>query len=117
MPRLFNPSALLVPGPIVAIAEGEFDAMTATQAGIPTVGIAGVGAWRDVFARCFKGYRTVFVLADNDDKGQGEQFAEKVASQIENALVVRMPNGHDVNSFTLENGPEALRERMGLNGR
>lgn len=111
-PRIFNANALLVPSDHIAICEGEFDAMTATLAGIPAVGIAGVSAWKSYFARCFKGYRAVYILADQDDKGQGMEFAEKVAEQIKNARISPMPAGHDVNSFVLANGPEALLDQL-----
>lgn len=111
-PRIFNANALLIPSDHIAICEGEFDAIAATSAGIPAVGIAGVSAWKSYFARCFKGYRAVFILADQDDKGQGMEFAEKVAEQIKNARISPMPAGHDVNSFTLAHGPEALLNRL-----
>jgi DNA primase len=111
-PRIFNANALLQPSDYIAICEGEFDAMAAQQAGIPAVGIAGVSAWKDYFARCFKGYKAVYILSDADDKGQGMEFAEKVAQQIKNARISPMPDGHDVNSFILANGPDALLERL-----
>ncbi|MGV9815784.1 toprim domain-containing protein [Streptomyces cellulosae] len=111
-PRIFNANALLIPSDHIAICEGEFDAIAATNAGIPAVGIAGVSAWKSYFARCFKGYRAVFILADQDDKGQGMEFAEKVAEQIKNARISPMPAGHDVNSYVLAHGPEALLARL-----
>ncbi len=111
-PRIYNAHALLVPSDHIAICEGEFDAIAATNAGIPAIGIAGVSAWKSYFARCFKGYRAVYILADQDDKGQGMEFAEKVAEQIKNARISPMPSGHDVNSFVLANGPEALLEQL-----
>jgi DNA primase len=111
-PRIFNANALLVPSDHIAICEGEFDAIAANLAGIPAVGIAGVSAWKSYFARCFKGYRAVYILADQDDKGQGMEFAEKVAEQIKNARISPMPAGHDVNSFVLANGPEALLDQL-----
>ncbi|WP_326827334.1 toprim domain-containing protein [Streptomyces sp. NBC_01751] len=111
-PRIYNADALLTPSDHIAICEGEFDAIAATQAGIPAVGIAGVSAWKSYFARCFKGYRAVYLLADADDKGQGLEFAEKVAEQIKNARISPMPDGHDVNSFVLANGPEALLDQL-----
>jgi DNA primase len=111
-PRIFNANALLIPSDHIAICEGEFDAIAATNAGIPAVGIAGVSAWKPFFARCFKGYRAVFILADQDDKGQGMEFAEKVAEQIKNARISPMPAGHDVNSYVLANGPKALLEQL-----
>ncbi|MFF1776982.1 toprim domain-containing protein [Streptomyces virginiae] len=111
-PRIFNANALLVPSDHIAICEGEFDAVAANEAGIPAVGIAGVSAWKPYFARCFKGYRAVYILADQDDKGQGMEFAEKVAEQIKNARISPMPSGHDVNSYVLENGADALLDRL-----
>jgi DNA primase len=107
-PRIYNANALLVPSDHIAICEGEFDAIAATGTGIPAVGIAGVSAFKSYFARCFKGYKAVFMLADGDDKGQGMEFAEKLAEQIKNLRICPMPAGHDVNSFVLANGPEAL---------
>jgi DNA primase len=115
-PRIYNANALLVPSDHIAICEGEFDAIAATGAGLPAVGIAGVSAWKDYFARCFKGYRAVYILADQDDKGQGMEFAEKVAAQIKNARISPMPSGHDVNSYVLENGPQALLDRLEIKG-
>jgi DNA primase len=111
-PRIFNANALLIPSDHIAICEGEFDAIAASNAGLPAVGIAGVSAWKGYFARCFKGYRAVYILADQDDKGQGMEFAEKVAEQIKNARISPMPTGHDVNSFVLENGPRALLDQL-----
>lgn len=111
-PRIYNAHALLVPSDHIAICEGEFDAIAATDAGIPAIGIAGVSAWKSYFSRCFKGYRAVYILADQDDKGQGMEFAEKVAEQIKNARISPMPAGHDVNSFVLANGRQALLDQL-----
>ncbi|MDT0472804.1 toprim domain-containing protein [Streptomyces sp. DSM 41014] len=111
-PRIYNAHALLVPSDHIAICEGEFDAIAATEAGIPAIGIAGVSAWKSYFSRCFKGYRAVYILADQDDKGQGMEFAEKVAEQIKNARISPMPAGHDVNSFVLAYGRQALLDRL-----
>ena len=112
MPRMFNADALNRREPYVCICEGEIDTISASQAGLPAVGIAGVNGWRDYFARCFNGYEAVYVLCDNDDKGQGATFGEKVAGQIANSRMVLMPAGHDVNSFLVAEGPEALRARL-----
>ncbi|MFB7185224.1 toprim domain-containing protein [Streptomyces sp. NPDC056230] len=131
-PRIFNASALLEPSDHIAICEGEMDAMIAQQCGIPAVGIAGVGCWNPYFARCFKGYKAVYLLADNDplkkkkncrpcaDMGNdecvghnvGTEFADKIAPTIGNARVSPMPQGHDVNSFFLDHGGAALLDRL-----
>ncbi len=111
-PRIFNPAALYRHDNNICICEGEFDTITAHQSGLNAIGIAGVSAFRSYFARVFAGYDSVYILADSDDKGQGHEFADKLASQISNAKIIPMPNGHDVNSFVIENGPLALREKV-----
>lgn len=111
-PRMFNTIDLDRREDYVCICEGEFDAITAHQAGLPAVGIPGVNGWKDFYSRCFKGYRAVYILSDNDDKGQGQAFSEKVAGQVENSRIVCMPKDHDVNSFLVAEGPEALRARL-----
>ncbi len=113
-PRLYNVRRLYTNAPVIAICEGEFDTLTADHAGLPAVGVAGVQAWEPFFSRAFKGYETVFVLADNDDKGQGLKFGNEVARSISNARVALMPEGHDVNSFVMAEGPQALMERLEL---
>lgn len=112
--RPFNPSALdgNQNAAYVCITEGEIDAITATQSGLLTVGLPGVSALREYTPRMFVGYEAVYILADNDDKGQGNEFAEKVANLIANSRVILMPQGHDVNSFVCAEGPEALRARL-----
>ena len=120
-PRLYNTLDLTRNEPFVAICEGELDAVMAHQAGIPAVGLPGASAWtteaRFPMHRVFKGYDAVFILADADDDGQGEQFASEVAERITNARVILMPQGHDVNSFVLEFGEDALRAKLGLGNR
>lgn len=116
MPRIYNPADLCRREPFVCICEGEFDAISAHQAGLPAVGVAGVNGWRDYFARCFAGYAAVYVLCDNDDKGQGETFGEKVAAQIPNARPVLMSPGHDVNSTLTSEGVGALVAKVNIQG-
>lgn len=112
--RMFNTPALDIDSPFIAVCEGEMDTMTAQQAGIPAVGIPGASAWQSFWGRCFKGYDTVFILADHDDAGAGQEMAEKVSRNVSGARKILMPEGHDVNSFVLEQGPDALRKRLGL---
>lgn len=113
--RIFNPAALFDTRPFVCICEGEIDAITADQCGLPAVGIAGVDNWQSYFRRVFAGYDDVFILGDNDDKGQGETFANRIAKSIPNSKVVLMPDGHDVNSYFVAEGPEAIRRKVGIN--
>lgn len=112
--RLFNPEALFDSRPYVCVCEGELDAIAATQAGLPAVGIAGVDNWLPYFRRVFDGYEEVFILGDADDKGQGEAFATAFGNLIPNSKTVLMPDGHDVNSFIVEAGESALLDKIGV---
>jgi len=109
-PRLYNTLALLRQSPIVAITEGEIDAMTAQVCGIPTVGVPGATSWKPYFREPFLGYRDVLILADGDEPGH--KFASTVARELPNAKVVPCPPGEDVNSFVIAHGKNALLERI-----
>ncbi len=106
---LYNVKALSGQNSTIAICEGEFDTMSAVQAGIPAVGVPGSKAWSPVFRLAFK-YRKVIILADNDDHGEGLQMAENIMQSVPGARVVLMPEGEDVNSFLVKNDEKALRE-------
>lgn len=112
--RMFNTPALDIDSPFIAICEGEIDTITTAQAGLPAVGIPGAKAWQDYWARCFRGYEAVYVLTDADDDGAGRALAEKIGRSVSVARTVLMPDGHDVNSFVLEHGPNALKAKLGL---
>lgn len=109
---IYNARALLG-ATFVCVCEGEFDTMSAAQSGLPAVGIPGANAWQDVYARALK-WRKVVILADNDDHGEGMKFAEKVQNSVRGARIVLMDKDHDVNSFMVEYGEEALRKKVGL---
>lgn len=109
--RPFNTLALARSESFVVICEGEFDTVTADMAGIPAVGFPGVETWKKLYWRMFR-YRRVAILADNDDAGA--KFARKVAEDVNGSVIIGMPNGHDVNSFVLAEGIEALRKKVGL---
>lgn len=113
--RLYCTTVLATPGPIVAIAEGEMDTLTLNQAGVPAVGVAGVSAWNsDYYDRIFSGFDQVLIPADNDDEGQGQDFADRVAKDVPNPKIVLMPEGEDVNSYFVKYGGDAVREHLGV---
>ncbi|AST15211.1 DNA primase [Rhodococcus phage AppleCloud] len=109
-PRLYNTPALLQPVPAVGITEGELDALTATLYGIPTVGVPGAQSWKPHFRGPFLGYREVFVFTDGDDAGRA--FAETIGKSLPNARIIPCPEGEDVNSLVMSQGPQALHERI-----
>lgn len=109
-PWLYNTIALIKHSPVVAITEGEIDAITAQVCGIPTVGVPGAQMWKPYFRELFLGYRDVFILADGDEPGM--DFANKVASTIPGAKVIPSPAGEDVNSLVLKQGRDALLQKL-----
>src|SRR5690606_36650700 len=111
-PRMFNSVALTQPVDIVAVTEGEIDAITASVCGIDAVGIPGATQWQPHFTEPFLGFDTVLILADGDDAGM--RFARIVAEALPNSRIIPMPEGHDVNSVYVEHGADALRERIGI---
>lgn len=110
---LFNVRSLSRQENFGVICEGEIDTITAAMSGLIAVGVPGANAWNPLFARALR-YRKWFILADNDDKGAGIEFAEKVKSSMYGSKIILMPPGYDVNSFVIENGIDALREKVGV---
>ncbi|MDP7733675.1 toprim domain-containing protein [Mycobacterium paragordonae] len=109
-PWLYNTMSLINHSPIVAITEGEIDAITAQLCGIPTVGVPGSQMWQPYFRELFLGYRDVFILADGDQPGM--EFANTVAQTLSNSKIIPMPPGEDVNSLVIKQGKSALLERI-----
>lgn len=109
---MYNVSAFMQTEGMIAICEGEFDTMTAVQAGINAIGIPGANAWQRLYGRAFK-FRKVVILADNDDHGEGLKFAETVQADIRGSRIVLIDSGHDVNSYVAAFGEHALRLKVG----
>lgn len=109
-PRMYNTQALLESNDIIAICEGEIDAITAELCGIPAVGVPGAQLWKNHFRDPFLGYETVYILADGDDAGRA--FASTVKKDLPNAKHIPMPPGMDVNSVVVQQGAKALTERI-----
>ncbi|MGO2037009.1 MAG: toprim domain-containing protein [Brevibacterium sp.] len=118
--RLFATTTLADPGSYVVVVEGEMDAMTLIQCGVPAVGVPGVKAWKPYYRNIFAGFERVFILADKDEAkdgaevGVGEKFAEEVAKAVPNPKVIVVPDGGDTNGFYLEHGAAELRALIGV---
>lgn len=112
-PTLYNVEAFFRPGDRVVICEGELDALTMDGlCGLPAVGCPGVNNWKDYWGRLFADYHSVFVLCDGDDAGR--TFGAKIAKQLDNAVVIHLPDGHDVNSLYLAHGRDHVRALVGM---
>ena len=125
-PWIFNPAAFFDAEDVLGIAEGEIDAIVATERlGIPTVGIPGVEIWtanRKEWRHTFRDYEHVLIFVDGDGpsqahpEGAGLEFARAVKKDVGAAArLVRCPNGEDVASMVASGQMDVLLERAGLN--
>lgn len=117
-PRMFNAMALIEGPQVVAICEGELDAVVCSSRLVPAVGIPGVSSWLPHFPRMFAGVPRVIILADNDEKqdgrNPGRELAERVARDIEQAEVIPPPKGLDLTEWIQAAGLDAVRKGIGL---
>lgn len=115
--HMFNTRAFMVDSEIIAITEGEIDAMASQAlAGVPAVGFPGATSMEPYWHRAFTGYQRVLVLADGDDEGR--KAAARIAKTIQQADVIRMPDGEDPNSLIIQpSGLEYFLELCGLEDR
>jgi len=86
--------------------------MTVADLGLPAIGIAGVDNWLPVFGRALRNRRVV-VLADGDDTGQGRNFANRVATDVDECATVLFEET-DVNGYATTYGLDKLREKIEL---
>lgn len=110
---LFNVMALQSAGDVIAVTEGELDAVTLqAHAGLPAVGVPGAEAWKPHYGRCLADYEKVLVFCDGDKAGRS--LGRTVVREIPSATVINLPEGEDVNSMFLKEGPDGLLRRAGL---
>ena len=117
--HIYNVADCLADKQYIAICEGELDAVVmSSEVGIPAVGIPGVAAWKPYYSKLFLGFDTVFVIGDNDDKedgtNPGAEFSRRVAGEVLNSQIVQLPSGMDINEYYLANGPQSVRELLGV---
>jgi len=110
--HLFNVLALHTAEGVIGVCEGEMDAIMATVAGLPSVGIPGATNWKPFWHRLFQDFERVIVLGDGDKAGR--EFASKLSHTLPGGEAKVMPEGMDVNSFVVERGKEAFREYLSL---
>lgn len=111
--RPYNTRALL-DNREVYICEGETDTIASYECGLAAIGFPGVTTWgKDsrVFSRMLAN-RSVCVLGDSDDSGEGAGFADEIYRSLGGCRIVMMPKSYDVSKLVLEQGPEALLKRI-----
>ena len=107
---VFNVMALHRDSSVVAIVEGEIDAITLDPI-VPTVGMPGANSWKRFYSRLFADYERVLVVCDGDDAGH--TFGRTVLKAVDEATVIHCPTGQDVNSVCQQGGEAALRRLIG----
>lgn len=111
--HLYNVTALQTDSDVIALCEGEMDTIiTNSRAGIPALGVPGANAWKPHFARVLGDYQRIVLLCDGDQPGR--DWGKRIAQTLENAVVVSMPDGMDVNEVFLREGADSIRKRAGL---
>lgn len=104
--HLYNVGALHSADTVIGITEGELDALVATEAGFPAVGVPGAQNWKAFYYRLFDDFERVVILGDGDKAGR--EFTNKLVNNIPGGEAKLLPEGQDVNSYILENGAEAF---------
>jgi DNA primase len=105
--RLYGVRSLHEAGDSIHITEGELDAISLGACDLRAVGVPGVKAWKAYHSRLFAGFGRVFIWGDGDDPGR--EFAQKLSRELDASVVVPMPDGMDVNSLLVQDGPDVLR--------
>jgi hypothetical protein len=125
---IFNPQAFFDADDIIGVAEGEIDAIVATEfIGVPTIGIPGVDVWkanRKAWRRTLDDYETVLIFVDGDvprtePDGRVVQPGLDMALAISHDVkgrgrLVRCNQGEDVASMVASGKLGELREKAGL---
>jgi DNA primase len=104
-PRTYNIRSLFEAGDEIHVTEGEIDALTLNQIGLPAVGIPGVHNWTSRHPRILAGFSKVWIWGDPDDAGAG--FISTITSQMRTAKGVRLRE-YDVNKSYVKYGAEYL---------
>jgi DNA primase len=114
---MFNVKDLILDTDTMCICEGEVDTMVLSGlCGIPAVGVAGVTQWKEHFPIMFEGYKRIFVFADNDVKEDGRnpgmELAKRIKEDLNNAVVINLPENKDVNDVYLREGANWFKEKI-----
>lgn len=111
---LFGSLQFWTDSPFICVVEGELDVISLDVAGLPAVGIPGGNNWKQHWRYCFEGFEEVVVLQDGFKEGDKarDRFVANVSGAIDNVRVVEFEAGKDSNSYLVEHGAEALREKV-----
>lgn len=98
----------------IVVTEGEVDALTWQQIGVPALGVPGAENWKAHWGNVLEDFSRVYLAEDGDDAGKDLWIAMSEHIDQGNTLVVRMrmPDGEDTNSMYLKAGKDYLLGRI-----
>jgi hypothetical protein len=121
---LYNPNAYFDARDVIGLAEGEIDAITATEKlDIPTIGLPGAESWkanRRVWAPLFKNFQKVIVFTDGDPVNletglrPGEELGKAIRESLKwRARIIECPEGEDVSSMIAAGRSDEIIKQFG----
>lgn len=110
--HMYNTKAIKEAGDYIAVCEGELDTVTLHHVvGIPAVGVPGATSWKPHYRRLLQDFEKIFVFADGDKAGH--DFARHLSREVQGVVIIPMPEGEDVNSMYLKEGPDFFTSKVG----
>jgi DNA primase len=94
----------------IVVCEGEIDALTWHQIGVPAFGVSGVEKWQPWWSNVLDDFSRIYVAEDGDEAGK--KLWDKVSFETNNAIRMRMPDGEDTNSMFVKAGKDYLLGRI-----
>ena len=89
----------------VILVEGESDALSLWQAGLPALGIPGASTWKEAWKLHLQGLERVYIWREADQGG--EALVPSVASDLPDVLIIEPPDGiKDPNALWLSLGKD-----------
>ncbi len=127
--RLYNPAAYFASEDVIGLAEGEIDAIVATERlHVPTMGVPGAEVWTaysEIWKTLFKNNERVFVFIDGDKEQiryrNGEEVKYRPGAELGDAIseslktkvtLVTCPEGFDVSSMVASGRSQELLDQM-----
>lgn len=98
----------------LVVTEGEIDALTWQQIGVPALAVPGAENWKDYWGNLLEDFSRVYLAEDGDNAGKDLWIAMSEHVDQSNTMVVRMrmPDGEDSNSMYLKHGKDYLLGRI-----
>ena len=117
--HLYNVTDIDKDSDTLVVCEGELDTIVCSELlEIPAVGCPGVASWKPHYVKMLEGYKSILVVGDNDLKDDGsnpgQDFAKRVAGELQNTTIILLPAGMDITDCYLQEGKERTRERLGF---